>query len=382
MKSIINKFYLASTVSTFGNWLTSIGLSILVYERFGAESLALTGLFMTLPQFFLNKKVFQKIGRFDQRGVLVFINILCAVNVAVLGFATTLPMIYAYFFVSALLKTLHNSVSRSWLADLAGDDSAGVFKRLSGLTGLMLAVSPSIGALIASKYGFQPVFILDALSFLAAAGIYGCLPQRRTHWQTQRLDKKPPFSKCDENLTLSLEAWAVISLWIVFFGIGTVHTAIDISYFKSIHIGDGKIGYLLSAWGFGSFIAFLFRKEFFATRSLVFAASIFGLGLVVIFNSQNIFVITSSLVTCGYFYSCIVGLVRKEIQDLTIHRPSLSLWGRVEVLSSIASSVLSLIVAFSIARFSLTVAINLLVIIATFFTLYCLVYVNRFKRGQ
>jgi MFS family permease len=372
LKSVYNIFYFASSVSTLGNWLTSIGLSLLIYDRFGAGPLALSGLFLTLPQFFLTQKVLGKLSGFDRRHLLIAINLAASVNVFILAFESHIYSFYAYLFFSALLKTLNNITSRSWLGDLAGEESSTVFRKLSGLNGLMLAISPALGALLATGYGFQMVFEIDALTFAIAAFIYFFLaPDGRTRQkQEDVVAKKSPSN---------LGYWLPILLMVAFCAIGTIHTSIDISYFKSIHFSDDIVGYLLSAWGAGSFLAFLTRKNFAISNSLASSGLMFAAGLSVVFLSSWMALMALALTVCGYLYSCILGLIRQEIQEATRFGASVLVWGRVETLTAIVSSALSICASIMIARVNLSCAIYLLIAIAFVFAAFAAWYRLRFK---
>src|SRR5512147_441198 len=168
--------FTAQLISSAGDWFNSVAVLGLVLQltRSGLGA-SLVLLASTLPMFFLIPIAGPVVDRFDRRKLMILTNLFSAGvallfllvktedTVWLLYVATILLVVSASFFNPASSASIPNIVTR---AELFSANALG------GATwGIMLMVGSALGGIVSTLLGRDVAFVINALSFLVAAGL-------------------------------------------------------------------------------------------------------------------------------------------------------------------------------------------------------------------
>jgi len=163
-------------VSLLGDWALIAALPVYVYQLTGSTLAtgAMVGAFMA-PRLLLGSVAGVFVDRWDRRRTLVVANVLLAINVLALTAATSSDRLWVVFVVALIQSSLAQFVQPAegaLLPLLVPIDDRVPANALNALNNdLARLVGPAIGALTGVYVGLAGVALLDAATFLVAAGL-------------------------------------------------------------------------------------------------------------------------------------------------------------------------------------------------------------------
>jgi len=175
--------YAGTLISLGGDWFLTVALHDLVLSLTGSATLAsLMLLCQTLPIFFITPLAGHVVDRVDRRKLMIAVDLVRAVACLLPLLArtpATLPFAYAGVILISIGSAYFEPASQAALPNLVRDEELGPANVLMGSTwGTMLAVGAGIGGLVTARFGRDVSFVVDAVSFLASAGILALMRAR------------------------------------------------------------------------------------------------------------------------------------------------------------------------------------------------------------
>lgn len=249
----------AQLISMAGDWFNSVAVLGLVLQLTGsglASSLVL--LASTLPMFFLIPIAGPVVDRFDRRRVMIitnlfsaavallFILVKTAAMVWLLYVANILLVVSAAFFIPASSASIPNLVTRGELF---------AANALSGAAwGVMLMVGSALGGIVSTLFGRDVAFLINALSFVLAAGLIARIEVPSPATAPTPLAPVKDFIEGMRYLRGYLPALALVGIEVAWgLGIGVV-VLLSVLGTQVFQAGDAGIGILYAGRGLGVLI--------------------------------------------------------------------------------------------------------------------------------
>lgn len=175
--------WLAGLISLTGNWMLSIALPVTVYDMTGS-ALAVGGILLAtnLPGILFSAFAGVFVDRWERRRTMVIVNLLMALALLPLLLVRspdTLGLIYLVSLVQSTLSRFFAPAENAMLPLLSDPKLLVSANALNALNNnLARLVGPALGGLIAPLLGLPGVVVIDALTFLAAAGLVALISVR------------------------------------------------------------------------------------------------------------------------------------------------------------------------------------------------------------
>ncbi len=168
--------YLGSLISLGGDWFLTVALLDLVLQLTGSATLAsLMLLCQSLPIFLVTPVAGHTVDHADRRKLMIVVDLIRAGACLLPLLARTpamLPFAYAGVILISVGSAYFEPASQSALPNLVDGSELSAANVLMGSTwGTMLAVGAALGGLVTMRFGRDVSFVVDALSFVASAGI-------------------------------------------------------------------------------------------------------------------------------------------------------------------------------------------------------------------
>jgi hypothetical protein len=173
------RLWAGQVVSEIGDWLNNIAVLALAIQAAGAgregRALAIYAIARHLPLFLFGPIAGVVVDRLQRRRVMIAADITRAV--LALGFLlagtafSALPVVYAVGATLFAVSAFFNAAKRAMIPNLVRDtDELLAANSLSAsTTAATIAVGSALGGMVATFMGRNPVFILNALTFLLSA---------------------------------------------------------------------------------------------------------------------------------------------------------------------------------------------------------------------
>ncbi|HJP88833.1 MAG TPA: MFS transporter [Candidatus Limnocylindrales bacterium] len=169
--------WLAGLISMMGDWVLMVGVPVEVYRRTGS-TLATAGMLLAwlIPAVVLGSVAGVFVDRWDRRRLMIVVNILLAVTLLPLLAVDSagIWLVYVVFVVASILGQLFEPAEVALLPNLleGGERELVRANALSGINRqLARIVGPAIGGVAVAAGGLVAVTVLDAISFVVAAGL-------------------------------------------------------------------------------------------------------------------------------------------------------------------------------------------------------------------
>ena len=266
--------WLGNVVSLLGDWFNLLASADLISELTNS-GVAISYLFLArfLPLFFVSPLAGVIADRFSRRRILIISDLLRAITVAGFLFVRSseqIWLLYVLTIVQFCLSAFFTPARTAVIANIVPHKDLVSANALDSFTwSSMLALGALLGGIVASVFGTDTAFILDALTFLLSAYFISRVNvppriKRVSAGQTGWLDFVDGFrylSKEPFILILSLIkaagslVWGAVNVLEITFA-NEVFPLRDISWLKAIHIEDGGtavlgIFYVVSGIGTG-----------------------------------------------------------------------------------------------------------------------------------
>lgn len=167
-------YYLGQLVSLNGTWMQSVAQSWLIYRLTGSGlMLGLTGALTLLPNLMLGLYGGWLADRFARQRLMIIAHVLAMVQALVLGILTVGGWVapwHILFLALALglVQAVETPVRQSFIAQLvAREDLPNAIALNSSMFHLARFIGPAIAGALVALVGEGPVFLLNALTFIA-----------------------------------------------------------------------------------------------------------------------------------------------------------------------------------------------------------------------
>lgn len=296
--------YAGTLISLGGDWFLTVALLDLVLSLTGSATLAsLMLLCQSLPIFLATPLAGHIVDRVDRRKLMIVVDLVRTGACLLPLLARTpamLPFAYAGVILISIGSAYFEPAAQAALPNLVRGEELAPANVLMGSTwGTMLAVGAGLGGLVTMRFGRDASFIVDAVSFLASAGILAAIRTPFSESQRTTNDERPTlFQSARETLRYARAHPRVLALLSCKggYGLGMGVVAMLSVFGKEVfRAGAFGIGLLFAARGlgalFGPFIvrAFGGRDEL-QYRLISLSILLFGLGYIGLGLSHSLLV--------------------------------------------------------------------------------------------
>lgn len=176
LRPAFRSLWLAQVISLTGDWFNTIA-SVIIVNRYASSGLAVGGLFLARasPPFLLGPIAGVIADRFDRRNVLILSDVLRAGIVLcflLIDRPEDLWLLYVLTVLQFSVSSFFEPARAALVPSLVRSDELLTANTLASITwSAMLTLGGAIGGLTASLFGVQVSLIVDALTFLASAGL-------------------------------------------------------------------------------------------------------------------------------------------------------------------------------------------------------------------
>ena len=298
----------AGLISMIGDWVLVVGLPIEIYRRTGS-TLATAGMLLAglAPSLLLGSIAGIFVDRWDRRRLMVVVNVLLA--------AVTLPLLaidalgiwiaYAVLVAASCLEQLFRPAEAALLPNLleSGSGDLVTANALNGMNNqLARIIGPVVGGVAVTAGGLALVTLVDAVSFVVAAGLLLAIRSDRTraeigpHEESVEAEAVSAWSRLRREWREGLDVvrhHPVLRALLVFavltgIGEGLVGTLFVPWATDALHTDAAGYGSILSAQAIGglagAFVVGRFGARIAPLRLLVVASVVFGLIDLVLFT--------------------------------------------------------------------------------------------------
>jgi MFS family permease len=251
--------WIAQLISTAGDWFNSVAVLGLVLQLtrsgLGASLVLLAG---TLPMFFLIPIAGPVVDRFDRRTLMIGSNLFSAAVALLFLLVKTEDMVWLLYVASMLLiasASFFNPASSASIPNLVTRGELISANALGGASwGIMLMVGAALGGIVSALVGRDWAFVINALSFLLAAGLIALIDVPSPKTASKRMTPVRDFVEGLRYLRENLPSLALVGIELGWgFGVGVVVLLSGLGT-QVIGAGDAGIGILYAGRGLGVLI--------------------------------------------------------------------------------------------------------------------------------
>jgi len=267
-------FWFGQLISLTGTWMQSIGQAWLVLElTHSALLLGVVGALQFLPVMLLSLFGGVLADRLPKRKVLLFTQSSAMLQATILWIlvATGHVQIWEVLVLASLLG-LTNSIDmptrQAFVAEMVGrEDLPNAIALNSSLFNMARVVGPGLGGIIIALFGVAPLFLFNAISFIAVIVGLALIKMNDLYAQAKRstakgeAPKQSTFQSLREGLAyvahtpsvlLVIVVIGVISLFGINFNVVLPLFATDV-----LHVGAVGFGFISATFGLGSLLSAL-----------------------------------------------------------------------------------------------------------------------------
>jgi MFS family permease len=267
-------FWFGQLISLTGTWMQSIGQAWLVLElTHSAWLLGVVGALQFLPVMLLSLFGGVLADRLPKRKVLLFTQSFAMLQAAILWILVAKGQVQIWeVLVLASLLGLTNSIDmptrQAFVAELVGrEDLPNAIALNSSLFNMARIVGPGLGGIIIAWLGVAPLFLLNAISFIAVIVGLALIKLNELYAQVKRSTSKGEAPKQSTlqslreglayvvrtpSVLLIIAVIGIISLFGINFNVILPLFATDV-----LHSGALGFGFLSAAFGLGSLLSAL-----------------------------------------------------------------------------------------------------------------------------
>ena len=157
--------------------------------------------------------------RIGRKGVLIISQIGATIGWAMLGWATTIPWVFA----ARILEGVSGGnigVTQAYVADLvAPKDRARAFGYISATFAAAFTIGPAVASLLQPRYGYStPLYLAAALQFLTLIVTIVALPESRSKTAESNAVGFGEIARTFRNTQLSAKLWQKLALSFTLYG--------------------------------------------------------------------------------------------------------------------------------------------------------------------
>ena len=248
--------WIAQLISMAGDWFNSVAVLGLVLQLtrsgFGASLVLLAS---TVPMFFLMPIAGPVADRFDRRTLMILANLFSAAVSLLFILVKTEDMVWLLYVANILLIVSASFFSPASSASIPNIVTRGELFAANALAGaswgVMVMVGSALGGIVSTLLGRDIAFVINALSFLIAAGLIARVEIPSPHVTNQPLSPVKDFIEGMRYLRRYLPALALVGIELGWgFGVGVV-VLLSVLGTQVFQAGDAGIGVLYAGRGLG-----------------------------------------------------------------------------------------------------------------------------------
>lgn len=253
------RVFFAEVISLGGDWFLFVALGGLVLQTTGrATSVGLLVLSQELPSFLVTPWAGWLADRIDRRKLMIACDLartaICAAFLVV-G-PQTLWLGYALLATLSAFSALFNPASSAAIPNVVDPEDLPTANAMTGsLWGTMLAVGAALGGVVATVFGRNTAFLVDAVSFAGSAALLAGV--RRRFSEDSGRPRIGVVEATRETARFARADHRVLALISVKAGFGIaagVLALIPVFAREVFHTGDVGFGILMAARGVGALI--------------------------------------------------------------------------------------------------------------------------------
>ncbi len=248
------RLWLAKSISEFGNVLTTLALVILVNRLTGSvAAIATLTITLLIPSIVFGMLAGVWVDRLDRRRIMIISDGLR--GVLVLGFGLVgstdwLPFLYALGLVQAGIGTFFNPAQNALFPTIV---PKAQLLAANGLTQTSLTVAASLGGalagvMIAALNLFWPIFVVDALTFLASALLIARLKlsAQEAAPKTSTASARRFWPEMGQGLSITLHnpmlLGTLVAAGVALLGLGAIETLFVPLLVNELHSSEAWLG--------------------------------------------------------------------------------------------------------------------------------------------
>ena len=299
--------WVAGLLSLTMDWLLFVAVPLVVYELTGSTvATAVAVATRVIPRLLLGSVAGVFVDRWDRRRTMIVANLLLGISLLPLLLvrsADWLWIIYAVNFTESVLAQFLAPAENALLPRLVAEHELVPANALNGLNNnLARLIGPVLGGLVVARWGLSGAALLDAASFVIAAGLVALVRidarPLRAGDADERSEVGPFVAAWREwiaglGLVRQVRSLAVLFLFIALTGLGEgALSTLFVPFVTTILGGDGQAyGAILAAQAVGGLLGYAAIGRVgqgISTRTLLGAGAI-GLGAIdfLIFNAHR-----------------------------------------------------------------------------------------------
>jgi MFS family permease len=306
-------FFSGQSISLIGTWMTRIAISWLVYRLTGsAWLLGIVGFMGQIPTFLLAPFAGVWVDRLNKRKVLVWTQVLAAVQSLALAALTlthriTVADILALSVMQGLINAFDMPGRQAFMVEMVEDkrDLGNAIALNSSIVNLARLVGPSLAGIVIAAYGEGWCFLIDGISYFAVIAsllmmhLRPLLTPERTDTMLAQLREGWQFVSRFLPIRNLLLLFAVVSL------MGMPYTVLmPVFASQVLHGGPHTLGFLMGAAGVGALVSAVLlalRKTVKGLLRMVpISAALFGAGLVAFGFSHVLWLSLALMLVVGF----------------------------------------------------------------------------------
>ncbi len=265
-------YWFGQMISLMGTWMQTIGQAWLVLElTHSAWQLGLVGALQFLPVLLFSIFGGVLADRWPKRRVLLITQAVASIQAFLLWILTITGSVQPWhIYILALVLGLTNSLDQptraAFAVEMVGrEDLPNAVALTFSLQNLTRIVGPGVAGIVIATLGTPPLFLLNALSFLAVIVALALIDSQKLHVQALPTDGTGARQSSWQSLREGIEyarKTAAVALIIIVAGLVLLFGAnfdVLLPLFATdvLHVGARGFGFLSAAIGIGSLIAAL-----------------------------------------------------------------------------------------------------------------------------
>jgi NRE family putative nickel resistance protein-like MFS transporter len=259
------RLYAAELVSLLGDAITWVGIALLAFQLVGERSAVALSIALTLRvAAFVVCSPYSGVlaDRLDRKKILIITHLLRMITIGLLAFVQTVYQIYIIVLVVNIFRAFFVPALKSAIPQLVSEREMyrKAIALYSGTYQVLGVLGPVVAGALAGWLGTQSIFLVDAGTFLTAAGILLTLPktlsvenedqesQKGKTWSNIKAGTIPLFKNQKLRFVLFLQLAAAV--------VGAEILVNSVGYVKGVlALGNTQYGWMISAFGLGAAVA-------------------------------------------------------------------------------------------------------------------------------
>jgi MFS family permease len=249
-------------ISLTGGAAAYLALNFVIYEKTGSATWVAAALFLTFGTIGFVSPLAGALGdRFDRQRVMIVSDLMAAACFFVMALVHDPGLLLVVAFLSAAAEAPFLSASSAAIPNMVGEEDLGWANGLVAMgrnAGILLG--PLLGGLLVASIGSGAVFALNAVTFLASAGLVATVRARFKGEHAEADEHRGlragfRFLLGDRVLRTVALTWLALVL-----GLGMTMVA-DVPLVDLFNAGSFGYGLLIACWGGGSILGSLLGRR-------------------------------------------------------------------------------------------------------------------------